>query len=203
MAGQSPVALRTQSHSSPAHHSGTWENEKPTQKRKGDFRFVHCGAITLYIIRLYKTVPYPLVAEAVPTADRQPLTDSAHVEPPETRLKGVSCAVRGWRGQERRPAPARALSRPHPFVYFMTAFFRQELIRARYHEWCAKPCAERARCTGKGLSPVSHPWLVGRFQPWLAGLRPEMQPARHRRHRRRRRRGLCAAQGACAARSSS
>ena len=126
------------------------------------------------------------------------LTDGARVEPPETTR--VSCAVRGWRHKRAGP---RALSRPHPFVYFMTAFFRQELIRARYHEWCAKPCAERARCTGKGLSPVSHPWLVGRFQPWLAGLRPEMQPARHRRHRRRRRRGLCAAQGACAARSSS
>ena len=119
-----------------------------------------------------------------------------------TRDKAQGCVMCRARLARTRAGP-RALSRPHPFVYFMTAFFRQELIRARYHEWCAKPCAERARCTGKGLSPVSHPWLVGRFQPWLAGLRPEMQPARHRRHRRRRRRGLCAAQGACAARSSS
>ena len=127
------------------------------------------------------------------------LTDGERVWNNHPRQRGchVPCAAGATR------AGPRALSRPHPFVYFMTAFFRQELIRARYHEWCAQPCADRARCTGKGLSPVSHPWLVGRFQPWLAGLRPEMQPARHRRHRRRRRRGLCAAQGACAARSSS
>jgi hypothetical protein len=193
-----PIALRTQSHSSPAHHS-VGRGRTRSRPRSGRAIFVLCIVAPL-LYTLYGSIkPYRTpVAEAVPTADRQPLTDSGQcVEPPETRVCHVPCAAGATR------AGPRALSRPHPFVYFMTAFFRQELIRARYHEWCAKPCAERARCTGKGLSPVSHPWLVGRFQPWLAGLRPEMQPARHRRHRRRRRRGLCAAQGACAARSSS
>ena len=199
MAGQSPIALRTRSHT---HHQliTLGRGRTRSRPRSGRAIFVLCIVAPL-LYTLYGSIkPYRTpVAEAVPTADRQPLgPDSAWNHP---RQGCVMCRAR-LAPQEPARGP-RALSRPHPFVYFMTAFFRQELIRARYHEWCAKPCAERARCTGKGLSPVSHPWLVGRFQPWLAGLRPEMQPARHRRHRRRRRRGLCAAQGACAARSSS